>query len=163
MRMPVNGTLTRRGATDWTGRGGGSGFPRGLVRDGVACEGRVTVLEHATIEDERGLLSPIELAALGFDLARAFVVAGRDGAVRGAHGHRRGRQILIQVTGEIELDLVFRGREERLTLTAARRAVLIEPPVWSRQTYRGAAAALVVLCDTAYDPDDYFTDPELAR
>jgi hypothetical protein len=131
--------------------------------ESLLYDGKVFVLEHAIIEDERGVLSPIELVSLGFDLARVFVVAARDGAVRGAHGHRQGRQILIQVRGEIEIDLLYRGRPERLTLTPRQRAVLIETPVWSRQTYHGEAASLVVLCDTAYDPDDYFTDPEQAR
>jgi hypothetical protein len=95
--------------------------------ESLLYDGKVFVLEHAIIEDERGVLSPIELVSLGFDLARVFVVAARDGAVRGAHGHRQGRQILIQVRGEIEIDLLYRGRPERLTLTPRQRAVLMIP------------------------------------
>jgi dTDP-4-dehydrorhamnose 3,5-epimerase-like enzyme len=135
----------------------------GCLGDATLCDGKVRLLAHAVIDDARGTLSPIDLAACGFVLARAFVVTARDGVARGAHGHLRGRQILIQVAGEVGLELIYRGRPERLTLTPERRAVLIEPPVWSRQTYRGDPAALVVLCDTAYDPEDYFTDPERAR
>jgi hypothetical protein len=133
------------------------------VKGARLCDGRVVVLEHELIVDDRGELSPVDLSALGFALARAFVVRGRDGAVRGAHGHRKGRQILIRIDGDIDVDLVYRGRSARLTLTGQRRALLIEPPVWSRQTYRGAPATLVVLCDTPYDPADYFADPEDAR
>jgi hypothetical protein len=61
------------------------------------------------------------------------------------------------VSGEIEIELRYGDITERLTLDPHHRAVLIEPPVWSRQTYRGEQPAMIVFCDTPYDPDDYLT------
>jgi hypothetical protein len=47
-----------------------------------------------------------------------------------------------------------------LLLDADTPAVLIEAPVWSRQTYRGERPSLLVLCDTPYDPDGYILQPD---
>ena len=122
------------------------------------CAGRVTPIVCETFEDERGALSPIDFDLYDFKPVRAFLVTAHPGSIRGAHGHIRARQLLLRVGGQIEVELVYAGQLERLTLDSRQHAVLIEPPVWSRQIYRGDNAALVVLCDTPYDPDDYFLD-----
>jgi hypothetical protein len=123
---------------------------------------RAIAIDNELIADCRGELSAIDLSRLNFALSRAFVVTARSGAERGAHGHIRCRQLLIQAAGEIELELVFRGVTERHSLTYRERAILIEPPVWARQIYHGDPAVLVVLCDRPFDPADYFNDPEQA-
>ena len=125
-----------------------------MVDEGF-CDGRVKRLATLSFEDERGLLSPIDFGDHGFHVVRAFVVLGRPGAVRGGHGHRRGRQILMLVSGRIDVELRWRGSLERLQLDPLNRALLIEPPVWSRQIYRDDHSSMVVFCDNAYDPDDY--------
>jgi hypothetical protein len=58
--------------------------------------GRVIPIACETIDDARGALSPIDFSAYDFRPVRAFVVTARPGAVRGAHGHVRGRQILVR-------------------------------------------------------------------
>jgi hypothetical protein len=121
--------------------------------------GLVTPVTLETREDARGTLTPVTFAEHGFDAVRAFVVTAPDGAVRGGHGHRVGRQLLLRVGGRIEVELRHGGQSARLTLDASAPALLVEPGVWSRQTYRGADAALVVFSDTVYDRGDYFDDP----
>jgi dTDP-4-dehydrorhamnose 3,5-epimerase-like enzyme len=123
--------------------------------DEAFCGGMVHRIRTERFEDVRGVLSAIDLAALGFLPARAFAVAGAAGAVRGGHGHRRGRQILMLVSGLIDVELRDAGEIVRIRLDPDRRALLIEPPVWSRQTFIGEGSAMMVFCDTAYDPDDY--------
>src|SRR4051794_40958442 len=59
------------------------------------------------------------------------------------------------VSGLIDIELRWKGGLERLQLDPLNRALLIEPPVWSRQIYRGDHSSMVVFCDTAYDPSDY--------
>jgi dTDP-4-dehydrorhamnose 3,5-epimerase-like enzyme len=117
--------------------------------------GKVFRIPTQSFEDVRGVLTSIEFTRYGFQSVRAFVVAAPAGAVRGGHGHAKGRQILMQISGEIELEVAHRNRCERVMLDAQRRAVLIEPPVWSRQTYGGENPSIIVFCDTPYDPDDY--------
>ena len=62
------------------------------------------------------------------------------------------------VSGLVEVELRWRGRSERLRLDPAARAILIEPPVWSSQTFLAANSAIVVFCDTPYDAADYIED-----
>lgn len=125
--------------------------------------GLVTSLALDASVDPRGSLTPVSFAEHGFEVVRAFVVSAPDGAIRGGHGHRTGRQLLLRAGGSIELELRHAGQVAGVTLDETTRAVLVEPGVWSRQTYSGGDAALVVFCDTEYDPSDYFDDPAEAR
>lgn len=104
------------------------------------------------------MLCPIDFADHGFVPLRAFVVSAPAGAVRGGHGHRRGRQILLLVSGEIDVEVAGETGLEVIRLDRERRALIIEPPVSARQIYRGEQPAMVVFCDTAYDPGDYVCD-----
>jgi hypothetical protein len=106
--------------------------------------------------DARGALTALDFSALGLAVVRVFTVTAADGASRGAHGHYRGRQLLVAVSGEIELELRRNDAVATVTLRPDGPAILVEPGVWGRQTYRGAAPILLVLCDTRYDSTDYF-------
>jgi|tagenome__1003787_1003787.scaffolds.fasta_scaffold19395230_1 dTDP-4-dehydrorhamnose 3,5-epimerase-like enzyme len=119
------------------------------------CDGRVCPVAMGVFEDTRGALAEVELTSCDFHPVRAFVVTAPTGAVRGGHGHKKGRQLLICVSGEIEVELFYQGRTQHLKLDATHRAVLIEPPVWSRQVYLGDNPIMLVFCDTLYDPEDY--------
>ncbi len=103
----------------------------------------------------------MEFSAYGFRAVRAFTVAAPSGCVRGGHGHVAGRQILVRLSGEIEVEV----RRRRVAAggsasTPTSRAALIEPWVWARQTYLGDSPAMLVLCDTPYHPDDYLPDDD---
>src|SRR4051812_1364661 len=124
------------------------------------CNEKVVRIDMRSFEDVRGLLSPIDFETYGFRPLRAFVVSAPSGSVRGGHGHRLGRQILMLVSGLIDVEIRFSGGTDLIRLDRERRALLIDPPVWSRQTYVGDHAAMVVFCDTAYDPEDYVVDVE---
>ena len=119
------------------------------------CDGRVCPVAMDVFEDTRGALAKVELTSCDFHPVRAFIVTAPTGAVRGGHGHKKGRQLLIRVSGEIEVELFYHGRTQHLKLDATHRAVLIEPPVWSRQVYLGDNPIMIVFCDTLYDPEDY--------
>jgi dTDP-4-dehydrorhamnose 3,5-epimerase-like enzyme len=130
------------------------------VVDDPHWHGLVSVVDLPSHPDDRGLLTAISFAEHGFHVARAFVVAAPDGAVRGGHGHRVTRQLIVRVSGTIRVEVRHAGRVAAATLDASTPALLIEPGVWSRQTYLGDQPSLVVFCDTEYDPDDYVTAPE---
>lgn len=127
--------------------------------DGARLGGKVRFVDAEAHADPRGTLTAYALARHGFAAVRAFTVVAPAGAVRGGHAHRAGRHVLLRIGGEIEVELRYRGDVERVTLAESSPALLIEPPVWAQQTYRGDGAALLVLCDTDYDPDDYLADP----
>lgn len=121
--------------------------------------GLVSVVDLPTHGDDRGVLTPLTFAELGMQVARAFVVTAPDGAVRGGHGHLRTRQLIVRVSGRVRIEVRRAGRVAEAHLDERRTAVLIEPGVWSRQTYLGEGASVVVFCDTEYDPDDYVAEP----
>ena len=116
---------------------------------------RVKRLRYPAFVAAGGRLTPFDLSALPLDVARVFVVQAIDGSVRGGHAHRTGRQLLVRLAGEIEVELRWRGVDHHLVLDATDNALLIAAPVWSRQRYRGAAASLLVFCDSPYDPQSY--------
>jgi dTDP-4-dehydrorhamnose 3,5-epimerase-like enzyme len=118
-------------------------------------DGRVIRIPVETFEDGRGLLTAIEFSDYRFHSVRAFLVTAPSDSVRGGHGHATGRQILMQISGTIDVEVVHGNHTARITLDDERRAILIEPPSWSRQIYRGANPAMMVFCDTPYDPADY--------
>lgn len=109
------------------------------------------------VADRRGTLVPIEFATLDFAPARAFLVNANDGATRGGHAHRSGVQLLVRVSGRVDVTLRLGEDLAEVSLDEHGNALLIEAPVWSRQTYRGSAPAILVLSDSPFDPDDYLT------
>lgn len=122
--------------------------------------GRARLLELTRQVDERGALVPLAFADLGFPVARAFAVTAPGGTVRGGHGHRRSRQLLMRIRGVIRVELRTPSGTDIVDLDEETPALLIEPGVWANQTYLGDDAALVVFSDIAYDPDDYIHQVE---
>ncbi|MBX9747596.1 MAG: FdtA/QdtA family cupin domain-containing protein [Hyphomonadaceae bacterium] len=118
-------------------------------------DGRVLGCHFQARVDARGALTPFEFTALPFTPVRAFVVSGAPGASRGGHAHVRGQQLLVCLSGEVEVEAAFEGAAISLMLDAQANAVLIRSPVWSRQIYRGEGAQLLVFSDVPFDPESY--------
>lgn len=117
--------------------------------------GKVLILHLRSIEDDRGVLTPIEFGPLCFYPLRAFFVQAPAGTSRGGHGHKTGRQILVRISGEIEVQLSWQSEDRSVVLGRENQAIMIASPVWSRQLYNGNDPRLLVLCDTPYDPNSY--------
>ncbi len=122
--------------------------------------GKVRRVEIDCFTDDRGSLWPLDLAAIGFHPVRSFLVSAPSGTTRGGHGHARGRQLLLRVGGEITVDLEHAGERVSVALTARCPALIVSSPVWARQVYGGDGPALMVFCDTPYDPEAYIDTPE---
>ena len=130
---------------------------RSLANEGenTLCYGKVIRIRTEDIRDARGILSPIEFSHYNFHPVRSFVITAPSGAIRGGHCHKRARQLLMVIAGEIEIEARYWDSSVRFKLDCEHRAVLIEPLVWSRQTYYGDSPAMVVFSDTPYDASDY--------
>lgn len=136
---------------------------REIARDGTSTitstdrllGGAARVLRLAFCDDARGVLTPITFAEHEFTAVRAFVVSAPTGAVRGGHAHVRARQILMRVSGIIDVHARLEGAAVTVRLDAETAALLIEPGVWSSQTYVANNSAIVVFSDMEYDPRDY--------
>lgn len=124
-------------------------------------DGRASALSLVRHRDARGMLLPLEFDGLPFPVRRLFTVAGvPPGAVRGGHGHRRGWQLMICVSGAIRLSLRRDRQQVSMTLTDDGPALLLGAGIWAEQTYLHEQSVLLVACSEAYDPDVYFTDAD---
>lgn len=113
--------------------------------------------------DQRGTLLPLEFSELPFVPKRAFVTrVSEAGVQRGGHAHKRCRQILVCLAGVIEIEVTHAGETASVRLETD-QALLIEPRVWSRQTFAGADARLLALVSEPYDPADYLEEESVAR
>lgn len=121
--------------------------------------GKVAEIPTTTQSDLRGMLTAVQFAGYNFHAVRAFVVTAPRGTVRGGHSHRSGRQLMMRLSGEIGIEFRYQKQVEQVSLTTSHHALLVEPEVWAKQTYKGEDSSLLVFCDTEYDPEDYVLDP----
>lgn len=118
--------------------------------------GRVRVVSLESFSDGRGRLTLFEAA--GLVLRRVFLIDGApDGVVRGGHAHQSGMQMLVCISGQVDLELFCAGRSVTITLDRPTVGLLVGPRVWARQIYR-EKASLLVMSDEPYAPDKYIND-----
>ncbi len=111
--------------------------------------------------DRRGMLLPIELDDVPFAVRRIFVISPEDASeVRGGHGHREGRQLLICLDGEIEVKMQEAGHAHAIVLRPDGVSLLLEAGLWSQQTYADAGSRLLVLSNQRFDEVEYIADPQ---
>tara|TARA_B110000503_G_scaffold24161_1_gene38011 strand:- start:8937 stop:9326 length:390 start_codon:yes stop_codon:yes gene_type:complete len=118
-------------------------------------DGRVTVLHFKGVEDSRGVLVPVDFAALNFSPIRSFLVNCKHGARRGGHAHRTGTQLMLCVSGEIQVDFSLNSEEGSVVLGRDANALMLCAPVWSSQIYLGDSPSLIVFSDFSFNPSDY--------
>ena len=96
-----------------------------------------------------------------FKIGRVFVVSARAGAERGQHAHRKCTQILVCLTGAVNVKVDDgRGCIYNFNLTEGSDSILIPPGLWASQKYTQDDAKLMVLCDLPFDEEDYVRDYE---
>lgn len=117
--------------------------------------GRARLYRFSRHTDARGTLLATD--QLPFAPFRAFLV--RDvppGTTRGGHAHTHGQQLLVRLSGRIQVELRAAGEKQFVELNESADALLIEAGVWARQTYLDAQ--LLVLASHPYDPASYLCD-----
>ena len=78
--------------------------------------------------------------------------------IRGHHAHRKLEQLMVAVSGSIEIEL-DNGRERRVeVLDDATEALYVPPLVWRRIRAREPHAALVVFASASFSEADYIRD-----
>ena len=100
-----------------------------------------------------------ESKELPFNIQRVFtVVNASGGSRRGEHAHKKCKQLLCCVSGEVQL-ICNNGTEtiERL-LTPESAAVLVPNGMWAEQKYLKDNSVIIVFCDQSYDENDYIRD-----
>jgi UDP-2-acetamido-3-amino-2,3-dideoxy-glucuronate N-acetyltransferase len=115
-------------------------------------------------DDARGSLLPLDFGDLPFQPQRAFVTSVTEPRMRrGGHAHKRCRQLLISLGGAIDVEVAYRGERAVFRLEARDEGLLIEPPVWSQQTFTSASALLLVLASEPFDPAGYLDEGDASQ
>src|SRR5262245_22422855 len=131
----------------------------GLTEIGSLLGGQARLLRLHAQADLRGSLRPLEFAELPFIPKRLFVVDDVPaGVTRGGHAHASCRQLLLVLAGEVMIELRYKQKQANFLLSANGRGMLIEPEVWSRQTYVGEGSVLLVLASEAADNAAFVAD-----
>ena len=109
-------------------------------------------------DEERGSLLPLEFKNIRFTPKRIFVVNNVPvGEIRGNHSHHMTQQYLICINGKVKVFLDDGNTKEVIDLEK-NESVLIPPLVWDSQQFLTPDAAILVICSTEYDKDDYIMD-----
>ncbi len=96
-----------------------------------------------------------------FPIKRFFAITNVSaGEKRGRHAHRELNQVLVCLSGSIEVSLHDSKHSWCETLDQPGHALHVPPMVWAEQTYADPRTVLLVLCDDIYRENDYLRDFE---
>lgn len=119
----------------------------------------VVKLEFPIIEDDRGNLSVYECEQnVPFIIQRVFTVTANIGEIRGNHAHKKCKQLLVCLSGKIEVTVDDGQMEEVHVLDNKGQGLLMLPGIWGKQKYLSDNAILMVLCDRVYETSDYLNN-----
>lgn len=120
----------------------------------------VSLYNTKTVVDPAGNLCPIEgTKNIPFEIKRVYYVYGvSDKNIRGKHAHYKTEQILICLSGKVEVVCKDGTKESRFLLESPQQALYIPEMIWDEQIYRTEESVLLVLANTHHEPNDYIHD-----
>lgn len=120
---------------------------------------RATIIDFQQYVDSNGALCAFEsVQHVPFDIRRVFTVSAKAGDIRGDHAHRKCTQLLVCVSGKIRVICDDGSVVTQHLLDNMGMGLLIPPGNWAKEEYVVDDAVLMVLCDRAYEADDYIRD-----
>jgi len=118
-----------------------------------------TPVNFPTYEDTNGNLCVYESGQhVPFAIRRVFTVSAKAGDYRGDHAHKTCTQLLVCVSGVIRVVCDDGSTTAEYLLDTMGAGLLISPGIWAKEEYLVDDAVLMVLCDRAYEPEDYIRD-----
>lgn len=120
----------------------------------------VGLIKFRKIHREEGDLTPIEsLRDIPFEIKRVYYIYNvPDGALRGAHAHRRLHQVLVCLHGSMKVDCEFCGQKVTYELNDPTVGLYMGPYVWINMYDFSNDAVCVVFASDYYDESDYIRD-----
>ena len=95
-----------------------------------------------------------------FDIKRIFTVMAKKNEIRGNHSHKICQQLLVCVSGEIEVTCDDGLNQRIYKLNEMGKGLIIPAGIWASEKYIHEGSVLMVLCDCPYDKDDYIYNYE---
>ncbi len=110
--------------------------------------------------DSRGSLTALQNPeSIPFDIKRVFYLYEvPPGGSRGGHALKRCYQILIAISGGLDVILNDGRREARISLRRPDQGLYLPPLVWREMTGFSPGAVCLVLASEFYDAADYYRD-----
>lgn len=112
------------------------------------------------IDDPRGNLCFVEGGQhMPFDIRRVYYLYDVPlDAERGAHGHRDLQQLIIPISGSVEVEVDDGVERTVFELDDPARALFVCPMIWRDLRRFSPGAVVLVLASLRYDENDYFRD-----
>lgn len=118
--------------------------------------GKLRLISFHSSKDQRGILTAYGNDALPFVPCRSFVVTHVPrGTVRGGHAHEQCEQVLICLSGEVKVNVVFESKRAGVTLNSPSVGLFIAAGVWAEQIYELENSILLVFASLPYNRDSY--------
>lgn len=124
------------------------------MNDVNACK----LVQLPRLSDGRGSLSFVQPGPLlPFEIRRVYYLYDvPEGQPRGAHGHRKLEQLIVAVSGAVDVE-VDDGRQRRMfRLDAPDVGLYVCPMIWRNLTGFTPGTVCIVLASEPYDEADYF-------
>lgn len=118
------------------------------------------LIELPVVEDPLGNLAFAESGRhIPFPIARTFHVFDVPaGARRGGHAHRALEQVVICLSGRLDVAIKDGSTESTFSLTDPRAGLYLPPMVWHDLTCVGENTIYFALASIHFDEADYFRD-----
>ncbi|MBT4933386.1 MAG: FdtA/QdtA family cupin domain-containing protein [Rhodospirillaceae bacterium] len=111
------------------------------------------------IDDEGSLVIGEAGRHIPFPIKRFFAITNvSTGDQRGGHAHKELNQVLVCLSGLVQVTLNDGQRSWKETLEQPGIALHIKPMIWAEQVYADSKTVLLVLCDEVYRESDYLRD-----
>lgn len=128
-----------------------------------ATVGRISpcrMVDLPEFTDPRGKLTVIEPGAdIDFEIRRAYYIHTiPQGAERGAHGHRRLRQIIIAVHGSFDVVVDDGYQQATFVLDNPSRGLYVGPMVWRDMVNFTPGTVGLWLVSEPYDESEYYRE-----
>ncbi len=92
-----------------------------------------------------------------WDIKRVFFISSTDIDTRGKHAHKKCRQMLISITGEINIKCHDGHREIQRKISGMGETLYVPAGIWVNLEL-GANSTLAVVADLKFEEDDYIRD-----
>ena len=113
------------------------------------------------IDDQGSLVIGEAGKHIPFPIKRFFAITNvAGGEKRGHHAHKELNQVLVCLSGSLDVALNDGKQWSSETLDQPGQALHIPPMIWAEQTYADPKTVLLVLCDDVYRESDYLRDFE---
>lgn len=134
--------------------------PEVIAQERKKLPGASRYVMFPTIAEPRGQLSFMEGEShIPFAIKRVFIIAGvpPDGR-RGGHAHRSLGEVIIALTGSLEVSLDDADERAEVRLSRPDKGLYIPPMVWAEEGQFAPGTIVLVLASAPYDESDYVRD-----